>query len=493
VRILVHVTDLGFLRHFTSVFRSLVRRGHTIRVASPAVRPGGPPPALTFGIDAAAFVPCPEFRGDALGERIGELRTLRDYLRYLERPFADATKLRARALRKVIRALSGGEHAHLAARCPHCDGELADDEVVALLSRGVFPRRLAALLALVEEALPSDAAIEAFLRAERPDVLVVTPLVRIGSHQSDYVKSAKALGIPVVFPVFSWDNLSTKGLIHEIPDRVLVWNEWQRAEAIEMHGVPAEQVVVTGAPRFDHFFAMKPKVARERFCRKRGLDPARPILTYLCSSNFVAGREREFVIRWIDEIRRVPSLAECSIVIRPHPREKAQWRKFRRPPGVAMSWPRSITGDRSLFDTIHHSAAIVGLNTSAEIEAGIAGRPVFTLTAPEFADGQQGTLHFHHLLREHGGFVEVARDFESHARQLEAALAGGSNTEAIRSAIERFVRPHGIERRATAIMADAIEAVAPARHKGPADWLTDRAWRALRVRLAVLRRHAASS
>ena len=46
------------------------------------------------------------------------------------------------------------------------------------------------------------------------------------------VKSAKAIGVPVVFPVFSWDNLSTKGLIHVQPDRVLVWNEHQKREAV---------------------------------------------------------------------------------------------------------------------------------------------------------------------------------------------------------------------------------------------------------------------
>jgi len=492
VRILVHVTDPTFLRHFWSVLQSLARRGHTVRIASPEHRTDIPLPAALRGRERIEFLSCPEHRGDALGGRIGELRALRDSLRYLDRTFDGAPKLRARAFRKLLKGLSGGEHAHLAARCPHCAESLAGEEVARMLGgdAGLLPR-LASLLAAVEDAIPSDGRIEAFLREERPDVMVVTPLVRIGSHQADYVKSAQALGVPVVFPVFSWDNLSTKGLIHVQPDRVLVWNEWQRAEAIDMHQVPAERIVVTGAPRFDSFFAMRPKMTRERFCRKLRLDPAQPIVTYLCSSNFVAGRERDFVVRWIDEVRRVPALAASNIVIRPHPRETEQWKKFKRPAAqVAVAFPRSIAIDQTLYDTVHHSVAVVGLNTSAELEAGIVGRPVLTILAPDYAEGQQGTVHFQYLLKARGGFVEVAEDFAAHRRHLATAAAGGYDSAAIRASIERFLRPHGLERRATPLMVEAIENAARRRHAGRAERAAARAWHHFRSRLAVLRRGA---
>ena len=55
------------------------------------------------------------------------------------------------------------------------------------------------------------------------------------------------------------------------------------------------------------------------------------------------------------------------------------------------------------FDSIYHSAAVVGINTSAMIEAAIIGRPVFSMLAEEFAGTQEGTIHFHHLLPENGG------------------------------------------------------------------------------------------
>jgi len=462
MRILFHVTLMTMLRHFEDVLLSLAERGHTVRIASSERRPDVAPPPALAAHPRVSFVACPGHRGDDWAEPILQMRTMRDYLRYLEHRFDDAPKLRARAVRKLSQTMTDGKYSHLVARCPRCDARLVDDEVgrMFLGFRRGGVANIGRLFAKMEATIPSDPAIEAFVRAEAPDVVLVTPLIKIGSSQPEYVKSAKALGVPVGFPVFSWDNLSTKGLIHVAPDRVFVWNEQQKTEAVEMHGLPADQVVVTGAPRFDDFFRMQAP-PRADFCREHHLDPAQPLVTYLCSSEFVAGHEVEFVGRWLEAIRRDPALAACNVLIRPHPREQKQWKAF-APPGrrVTVQFPKAMNADQSLFDTLHHSAAVVGLNTSAQLEAGIAGKPVLTILAPEFAGGQQGTLHFHYLLKDHGGFVDVAADLDEHRRQLAAAVAGRYDAGIIRTFIEQFVRPHGFDRPATPIMVEAIETLA---------------------------------
>ena len=467
--ILFHVTLMTMLRHFEGVLLALAERGHRVRVALPNRRPDLQPPPSLAGHPSISFVSAP-YRGDAWAHPIHEMRTLRDYMRYLDARYDDAPKLRTRALRKMVAAVSCEHQSHLSAHCPYCQERLIDDQVgrMMLAFRKDGRRNLASLFTLMEETIPSDATVEAFLRAERPDVVLVTPLINFGSYQADYVKSARALGIPVGFPVFSWDNLSNKGLIHVVPDRVFVWNSRQRLEAVKMHHVPVDRVVVTGAPRFDDFFQMTPQQSREEFCAAVGLDPARPIVAYLCSSEFVSSREVEFVRRWIDALRADKALRECGILIRPHPREQKPWRKFSAPPGVAVAFPRALNSDRTLFDSVFHSAAVVGLNTSAELEAGIVGRPVFTVLAGDHAEGQQGTIHFQYLLKERGGFVEVAPDFETHRRQLAAAVRGDYDSAAIRDFIERFLRPHGRTQPATPLLVNAIEdfvrsAIAPQR------------------------------
>jgi hypothetical protein len=464
VRILFHVNLRTMLRHFDGVVLELARRGHDVRIASSPDRKDVAPPEALSHHPRISFVEAPKGRSDRWAEHIGHLRVFRDYLRYLERRFDKAPKLRGRAIRKFAAAMTSEQRSHLIAFCARCDGRLVDADVGVVfrqgLSKGGF-NNLRATLALMEDTIPSDAGIDAFLRAEQPDVFVVTPLIRIGSSQPDFVKSARALGVPTLFPVFSWDNLSSKGLVHVQPDRVLVWNERQQAEAHDMHAIPYERMSVTGAPRFDDFFAMRPQASREEFCRSHGFDPSRPIITYLGSSDFVSRREVDFVPRWIEEIRRSPELSACQVLVRPHPRARTSWKQFPLPAGVTVAFPGGMNGDQTLFDAVHHSKAVVGLNTSAELEAGIVGRPVLTIRVPEFADGQEGSLHFDYLLRENGGFVEAASDFETHRQQLVSAVSGGGDHAAIRRFIAEFLRPNGLDRPVAGIMADAIAAMAP--------------------------------
>jgi hypothetical protein len=463
MKVLFHVNLRTMLRHFESVVLELAARGHTVRIASAADRKDVPPPDVLASNERVSFVEVPDERSDAWAERIDELRMWRDYLRYLDKRFENAPKLRARAIRKLAAVITHQERTHLVAFCPHCEGRLVDNDVGVILRTGLSKKgfnNLRSLFALIEETIPGDPVIDALLREERPDVLVITPLIKLASRQPEFVKSAKALGIPVVYPVFSWDNLSTKGLVHVQPDAVLVWNDRQRTEAVEMHQVPDDRIVVTGASRFDEFFAMTPQTSRDEFCRLHQLDPVQPIVSYLCSSEFVAGHEFEFVQRWIGEIRRAPALRDCNVLIRPHPRRTKSWKHFTTSePRIAVAMPQGMNGDQTLFDTVHHSAAVVGLNTSAELEAGIVGRPVLTVLAAESTGGQRGTLHFDYLLEDHGGFVQLAPDMDTHRRQLSDAVAGQYDASAIRSFVRGFLRPQGVDRPVAPIVADAIEAI----------------------------------
>src|SRR5581483_3084988 len=115
------------------------------------------------------------------------------------------------------------------------------------------------------------------------------------------------------------------------------------------------------------------------------------------------------------------------------------------------------------------AAAVVGINTTAMIEAAILEKSVLTVLVPSFA--QEATLHFHHLLEENGGFLHVATDLTEHERQLSAVLdedeAGAARRRAF---VASFVRPAGLDRPAAPIAAVAIEELAASavdRRTGP--------------------------
>jgi hypothetical protein len=468
MRILFFLHNVSKARHFDGVLETLARRGHTIVLA--AARQRNRPLALPKNLTlvnrelVAAGKPgrieltaCPVRRLDAWAQAAPALRQARDYLRFFDPRYVNAAKLEHRAAANApawwLRLLR--EHPWI----------------------GRNWRTGARALAMAEQAIPSERLFELFITYERPDLVLVTPLVDYGSYQTDYVKSAHALGVPVVYLPFSWDNLTNRGLVRVQPDRVLVWNDIQQREAIDLHGVSPDRVLVTGAPRFDAFFAMQPATTREAFCSSAGLDPALPFVLYVCSSEFVAPREVEFVTRWVTELRQSSDqgVRTCGVLVRPHPAHPKQWKQASLSSfqNVALwTGKETMNADQGLYDSLHHAAAVVGLNTSAMIEAGIVGRPVLTIVAEEFSGGQEQTLHFHYLRAANGGLLHEARGFGEHVQQLGAALAGTDAGEQARRFVERFVRPRGLAQPVTPVMVDEIEQAAriAKRRVRPAVW-----------------------
>jgi hypothetical protein len=295
--------------------------------------------------------------------------------------------------------------------------------------------------------------------------------------------------------VGSWDNLTNKGLIHGPVDHVTVWNEYMKKEAVDLHGVLPERVTVTGAQQFDHWFGWQPSTSRQAFCTRVGLDATQPYLLYLCSSKFVAPDETGFVRQWIRQLRESssPELRSAGVLVRPHPQHEEQWSRFDVSDLMncaiyprAGAIPIDAASKADYFDSIYHSTAVVGINTTAEIESAIVGRQVYTLLAPEFQETQVGTLHFHYLREVGGGLVHVARDFREHLLQLDAALHAGVEDDArCRRFVQAFIRPHGLDAPSTPRLVDAIETTAtrPAIDERPS-------WLAARLLQPMLRRRA---
>jgi FkbM family methyltransferase len=408
----------------------------------------------------------PSSRARKSGRTGGPTCRLRDCVHYLQPPLQGAVKLRARVLNRLRTDFQ------FEADLPRLGDALLsipDDHV----------RRLDDVLTLAEQRLPTDPLFDHFLEQHAPDVLLLSPVVHFGPAQVDLIASAHRLGIPAWMLLYSWDNLSTKGALHRWPDRMFVWNEQQRREAETLHGFPSERVTVVGAPRFDEFFALQPGMTREQFLEPLGLDATKLTLLYVCSSRFVSESELPFVRRWLTALREsgLEHIHTCNIIVRPHPDiallppgtalPRHRWearpeliariaRPFEDERAIVLTTPNDTP--RGLFESIVHSDAVVGLNTTAEIEAGIAGRPVFTVLADtELADGQSTTVHFHYLRKEHGGFVTTASSLKEHVTQLGAALSRTADSRAIRAFIESFVRPLGFDRAVSPLYAEALE------------------------------------
>ena len=468
MRILFAITHLGFLRNFESTLALLAERGHQIHLVTDRRPRGGEVVDGTPIYErlsakapgAFSWEALPPSKQDAWYAFSTAVREGLNYWRYLSPAFDDAPKLRERGRTQAPAAVV----------------RLSD---LPLLRTRAGIAALTSVFRRLERAIPVRDDVRVVFDRWKPDVLLVTPLLYFGSKQVDYVRQARAVGVGSVLGVGSWDHLTTKGLIHEVPDRLVVWNELQRTEAAELHGISPDHVVVTGAQAYDHWFAAQPSTTREEFCARVGLPAGRPYVLYLCSSPFIAPYEVNVVRRWIDGIRASGEgpLSSAGILVRPHPQNAAQWQDvdlsaYR---DVAI-WPRAGANPigpetrSEYYDSMFHAHAMVGVNTSALIESGIVGRPVFSFRVPELAGTQEGTLHFHHLRR--GGLLRLADDLGEHLGQLQDSFASAeADRERIRGFIQLFVRPYGRDVAATPRVVQAIEeqaALRPAPAQTPA-------------------------
>jgi hypothetical protein len=445
MKILFAALHLAYYRNFESVVRALAEQGHEVHLTADepetlggrelAERLAAQYATVTWGL-------LPSLEDEPWFDAARRMRESLDYVRVLDDRYPE--KLRLRTEDRAARVVRG------ATRMPG----------------GVSLARQA--LKAFERAMPVSAALRDYLAAQRPDLVVVTSLTYSRSQQLDVLRAARSLGIPVAAAIMSWDHLSSKALLHVAPDAVLVWNEVQRQEAVEMHGLPASRVVVTGAQCYDQWFGRTPERDRAAFCRAIGLRHDRPFVLWVHSALSPTPEPPEPVLvqRWIEALRAStdPSLRDVGVLVRAHPERMKEWAgvDLTRYDNVAFHGGNPIDAERKqdYFDSLFYSGAVVGLVTTAFVEAAVVGRPVMTVMLPEYRAHQEEMIHFRYLQTVAGGVLHAAPDLPTHLSQLARAIASTERDERNRRFVAAFVRPAGLDVPATPAFVTALESAA---------------------------------
>ncbi len=307
--------------------------------------------------------------------------------------------------------------------------------------------------------IPSATKVLMDLWASSPHVVMVTTNLPWNAHEMEYLKAAALLGIPAVVQVASWDNLTTKSTFNIIPDKVLLWNQSIKEEAEILHGVPTEKIVVTGAATFDYIFSYKPTRTHMELGRLVGLKTEEPYIVYLGSSTSIAGDESLFIREFA---RCVFERLKIRVLIRPHPVNYRVWATFNEPECVV--WPKKgelpDTADtkQDFLDTLYHSVAVVGVNTSAMIEAAIMDKPCISIKADQFASSQSEVTHFRHLVN--GQFLDIVENIDEAVSSIGRILDGHDKLKESRKAfVASFIRPNGLEKNVGTLIASTLLSV----------------------------------
>ncbi len=308
----------------------------------------------------------------------------------------------------------------------------------------------AALLRLRERSIPADLYSTVFERRRIDAVLTTDPTKR---NEDPIYFEAKRRGIPIATLVLSWDNLTTKGIIHRGFDQVMVWNDLMRSEVLGMYpDYTEDRVHAVGFPRFDVYGRPRPPLfQRERFLAGLGLDPAKKvILLASCNSNYFRAQGQVFK-HVVDSMRRGLLGSDVQALIRAHPHDPDDaYDDFRNIGGVAV-WPgperKGVLSTQVprpdeldvLAATIAASSVMVTAGSTVILDAALLDVPIVCIAY----DGDEGLAYedsiakvyeFSHQKPLHGiGGTDLSRSRDEMVAAIRGALADPSVRKAERA------------------------------------------------------------
>ena len=158
-----------------------------------------------------------------------------------------------------------------------------------------------------------------------------------------------------------------------------------------------------------------------------------------------------------------PRVRDVTILIRPHPARADEWTDvdWRRFGNITLfgKVPVDEQARADYFDSLYYAGAVVGITTTAFLDAAIVGRPVMAFHADDLRYEHEDSVHFQYLLNVAGGLLTMAGSLEEHVSQLAQMLERppASVMERQRRFVEAFVRPRGMDVPATGVVVEALE------------------------------------
>ena len=173
----------------------------------------------------------------------------------------------------------------------------------------------------LENALFPARYLDSVLRACQADVILL-PSTGFGDMDTHLMRSARRLRIPIVALGMSWDHLSVKGSMTMRADRLIVWGQPMKDDAVRLHGYRPEQVFMAGSPQFDLYAQRATFRGREQVLEEFGLDPQARLILYGASPESIYADHYKLA-QLLVSIANNTSDTPFNLLIRLHPRQLA--------------------------------------------------------------------------------------------------------------------------------------------------------------------------
>lgn len=222
-----------------------------------------------------------------------------------------------------------------------------------------------------------------------PDLVFVANL--FSEHEIHLAREARRRHIKSVGLINSWDRVTARSVLRLVPDKLIVFNELVKEEAMEHNGISRDQIFVSGIPQYDKYFTGT-RTNREAFFRKKGIDPGHRLIVFSPQGGTFSESDWDI----IDLMQRL--LAEgrfgqnVSILVRFPPNDYFDPEEIARRPNMIYDYPGTrfskIKGTdwdmtpeelQNLVDTLYHMSLIVTYASSISVDAAVFDKPVINI------------------------------------------------------------------------------------------------------------------
>lgn len=262
--------------------------------------------------------------------------------------------------------------------------------------RGLFKIKLFYnfLFAVLKLSL-ANSQISKILEDEMPEMVITsTPGQKI--FDIPFLISAEKLHIETFCPIYSWDNLTSKGNIVFKPTYLAVWNETMVNEAVQLHNYKRPYVFKLGSPTFESYFSEAKKVKNFSFIRKLFKDEK--INSYILLSTVPVrfyGSEHINLANTINRILIESNFHNVGILIRVHPMDHTNYSEFDENDRITVDYfgskkaeSRETALDKwfptkenisHLKASIINSSICINVASTISLEASLCGKKVLNI------------------------------------------------------------------------------------------------------------------
>lgn len=264
--------------------------------------------------------------------------------------------------------------------------------------------------------------------------------------------------IPTVVLAHSWDNLPSRGMLSVRPERLLVWNELMKEQAVNLHSMEEDKVSVVGVPQYEWYRMLSLECNEKSFYKKNNIPDGKRIITYTANASRIFPDEELFV----EDLRNYISKQDDLVLIfRLHPEERKEFyfSRYSNDPHVIISNPdngfranptENFGSEEAVKDFISlmkYSAVVINLASTITLDAVLFDTPVicpsFNYKLPQnswnSASVWYESSHFEEIAKS--GAVPIVSSFNELIDEIEIATKNPRFLSAKRQQLSRKMMP----------------------------------------------------